>query len=123
MFATNLNLSYHIDTPSSPPHPHLYLGLAAAGLEVFGQDGGVGVRIVSPDHDKPVQVEFLSHLLGGLHLFLGLDLVPPRSEHVETTRVPDEIKSSTDHHVKMVMVPKLYIYTWYDTIKKYVHCR
>lgn len=44
----------------SPRSPHL--GLAAVGLEVFGKDGCVGVRVVSPDHDQAVQVQLFCHL-------------------------------------------------------------
>lgn len=39
-----------------------YLGLAAAGLEVLGKDSGVGVGVVSANHDQTVQVKALGHL-------------------------------------------------------------
>lgn len=42
--------------------PPTHLGLAAARLEVFGEDGRVGVGVVPADHDQTVKVELLYHL-------------------------------------------------------------
>ena len=58
------------------------------GLEVFGQDAGVGVGVVAADDDQRGNAPLLAALAGGLELFGGLQLGPAGTDNVEAAGVP-----------------------------------